>query len=136
MVTDLQRRLNDARSAADEAADKSRRESQRCQVGSVAVPRCHCCRKALLVDHVSAHEYSTGGQRPVQSMQFGRRGVAERSRILLQGLEAEKNLLAAAEARAAGEAAEHFRERCRLSAELEAAHKIHTAKCAALVLRP
>jgi hypothetical protein len=32
MVTDLQRRLNDARSAADEAADKSRRESQRCQV--------------------------------------------------------------------------------------------------------
>ena len=51
---------------------------------------------------------------------------------LPQGLEAEKNLLAAAEARAAGEAAEHFRERCRLSAELEAAHKIHTAKCAAL----
>jgi hypothetical protein len=32
MVTDLQRRLNDARAAADEAADKSRRESQRCQV--------------------------------------------------------------------------------------------------------
>jgi hypothetical protein len=52
---------------------------------------------------------------------------------LLQGLEAEKNLLAAAEARAAGEAAEHFRERCRLSAELEAAHKIHTAKCGVLV---
>lgn len=54
--------------------------------------------------------------------------------MLLQGLEAEKNLLAAAEARAAGEAAEHFRERCRLSAELEAAHKIHTAKCDVLVV--
>lgn len=47
----------------------------------------------------------------------------------MQGLEAEKNLLAAAEARTASESAEHFRERCRLAAELEAAHKIHTAKC-------
>ena len=37
MVTDLQRRLNDARSAADEVADKSRRESQRCQVSCAAV---------------------------------------------------------------------------------------------------
>ena len=46
----------------------------------------------------------------------------------LQGLEAEKNLLAAAEARSAGEAAEHYRERCRLSAELEALRKIQSAR--------
>ncbi len=32
MVTELQRRLNDARLAADEAADAQRREAQRCQV--------------------------------------------------------------------------------------------------------
>ena len=32
MVTDLQRRLNDARSTADEAADASRREKQVSQV--------------------------------------------------------------------------------------------------------
>lgn len=32
MVTDLQRRLNDARSAAEEAGDATRREEQRVQV--------------------------------------------------------------------------------------------------------
>ncbi len=54
--------------------------------------------------------------------------------FVCQGLEAEKNLLAAAEARSSNEADEHYRERCRLAAELEAGHKIHTAKCAILVL--
>ncbi len=48
----------------------------------------------------------------------------------LQGLEAEKKLLEASQQRSSTEAQDNFKERCRVSAELEALQKIQAAKCA------
>ena len=50
-----------------------------------------------------------------------------------ESLEAEKKLLAAAEARAAAEAAELSRDKFRLAAELEAARSVHRDREAELV---
>lgn len=50
--------------------------------------------------------------------------------MLSQGLEAEKKLLEASQQRSSAEAQENFKEKCRVTAELEALQKIQAAKYA------
>ena len=63
---------------------------------------------------------------------FGRApfASAQDTAASLQGLEAEKKLLEASQQRSSTEAQDNFKEKCRVSAELEALQKIQAAKCA------
>lgn len=120
----LQARLNDARSAAEEAADATRHHSNKAQVGPTTSP---AAVSAMLQQEHSvltvSSDCSSDDASSVSASDTFMGSTAE------QGLEAEKSLLSAAEQRAAASAEEYYKERCRVAAELEALKSIQASKC-------
>lgn len=117
LLTDAERKLAQAAGAADEARDTVR-ERWWARPHRVPAHLRVCQLIPLLLPDAPA---------------LPALAQARREGMRAEALEAEKKLLATAEARAAAEAAEASRERFRLAAELEAARKVHADREAELV---
>lgn len=134
LLTDTERKLAQAQAAADEARDTvspGRRSAEQGGEGCLSASsppsstaRCIASRTQCCLPRPPVHLCS---RPPFWLRQARREGMRA------EGLEAEKKLLAAAERRAAGEAADLSRDKFRLAAELEAARKVHADREGELV---